>query len=170
LGALVEAHSHIDWPTLLVGIIIGIPISYVIGMVAILHAPRFVQFLDRRKLLRKTKTKKQALMVFTRIKSFREGTRDRYPFYIILASSAIMCALLASTLLLVLLIQAGGLNSVSLEDISFGDVIVAILAFFAIFFAVILLLAIYETARQIERFEAYKVEFETQWGSVDSSE
>jgi hypothetical protein len=81
-----ETLSHIDWPTLLIGMFLGIPITYGIGIVAILHAPRLAQFLDRRKLLKKTKTKKQALVVFSRVKSFHEGTSDRYPFYIILAS------------------------------------------------------------------------------------
>jgi hypothetical protein len=104
-------------------------------------------------------------VVFNRIKSFREGTRDRYPFYIILASSAIICAMIALTLSVILVNQIYLLYS-----ISSGGVIVALLA--AIFFlmSILLLIGIYETARQIERFDAYKVEFETRWGSVDSSE
>ncbi len=164
-----EAHSQIDWSTLLVGIILGIPvtivITYVISIVAILHAPRLGQFLDRRKLLKRARTKKQALEVFNRVKSFRDGTRDRYPFYILLASSAIICVMVALTILLTLVVRIG-----SLYSISDGDVVVALTAVIIFLFAVILLIGIYETARQIERFDAYKLEFETRWGSVDSSE
>jgi hypothetical protein len=160
-----EFLSHLDWPTLLVGVLLGIPITYGIGIVAILHAPRFTQFLDRRKLLKRTKTKKQALVVFNRIKSFHDGTSDRYPYYIILASCAIICSMLALTLWLTLALQIR-----SLPSTSFGDVIVGLLGLIAFLMATLLLIGIFETARQIDRFDSYKVEFETRWGSVDSSE
>jgi hypothetical protein len=168
-GVPMEAHSQIDWSTLLVGIVLGIPITivitYVISIVAILHAPRLAQFLDRRKLLKQTKTKKQALAGFNRVKSFRDGTRDRYPFYILLASGAIICATVALAILSTLAVQVGSISS-----ISSGDLIVGLTAVIIFLFAVVLLFGIYETARQIERFDAYKLEFETRWGSVDSSE
>jgi len=157
-----EVFSHIDWLTLLVGMIIGIPITYFIGMLAILHAPRLVQFLDKRKLIKQTKTKKQALEVFNNIKSFREGRRDRYAIYIILASCAIICAIIASTLFLIISIQNG-----DQYPISIGYGIVVLFAVAAISAAVVFLSAIYETARQIDRFEDYKVEFEKRWGSID---
>ena len=43
-----------------------------------------------------------------------------------------------------------------------------LLAVGATLIAVILFTAIYETARQLERFEDYKAEFEQRWGSVDN--
>ena len=157
-----DAH---DWVSVIV-MLISIPIAYFMGILTNLHAPRFGQFLDRRKLLKQAKTKKQALVVFNRIKSFRDGTRDRYPFYIILASSAIICATIASTLLLMISIQNGGL----LYSISIGYIEVALIAIIALLFAILLLVGLYDTARQIERFDAYKIEFEKRWGSVNSSE
>jgi hypothetical protein len=45
--------------------------------------------------------------------------------------------------------------------------IVAALAALAMAFSLILLAAIYDTSRQIERFDDYKKEFEHRWGPVD---
>jgi membrane protein YdbS with pleckstrin-like domain len=73
--------------------------------------------------------------------------------------------MVALTILLTLVIQID-----SPYYISFRDVIVALTAVIIFLFAVLLLIGIYDTARQIERFDAYKLEFETRWGSVDSSE
>jgi hypothetical protein len=164
-----EAHSQIDWSTvwatIVLTLIISTPIAYVVGVLTIIHTPRLVQYLDKRNLLKRAKTKKQALGVFNLVKSFRDGTRDRYPFYIILASGAIICAMTASTLLLIIAIQNGGLY-----PISFGYVLVALMAVLVLLFAALLLALIYDTARQIERFDAYKLEFEKRWGSVHSSE
>ena len=73
--------------------------------------------------------------------------------------------MLALTLWLTLALQIS-----SLPSISFGDVIVGLLGLLVFLMATLLLTGIFETARQIDRFDAYKVEFETRWGSVDSSE
>jgi hypothetical protein len=164
-----EAHSQIDWSTVLLTIaltlIISAPITYAIGVLTILHTPRLVQYLDKRKLLKRTKTKKQALVEFNRIKSFRDGTRDRYSFYILLASYAILLAIMSSTLFVIFSIQSGNVYPVSIE---YGAV--ALVATLALFPAAVLPVVIYDTARKIERFDDYKLEFETRWGSVDSSE
>ena len=141
--------SQIDWSTLLVGIILGIPISYGVSILATFHAHKLASFLDKRKLLKHIETKKQALLVFNRITAFHEGKRDRYPFYISLASGALICAIIASTLFIIVWIQTGGQYP------------------FAILMAAGLLAVISETARQIERFDDYKAEFEKRWGSLD---
>jgi hypothetical protein len=57
-----EALSQVDWLTLIVGVILGIPITYAISMLVIFHAPRLAHFLESRKLLKKHKTRKQALV------------------------------------------------------------------------------------------------------------
>jgi hypothetical protein len=157
-----EPLSHIDWPTLLAGVVLGIPITYIIAILAGVHTQRLVQFLDKRKLLNRTKTKKQALDAFNRIKSFHEGTRDRYPFYILVASVAIICAMTGSVLLLIIAVQNGGLY-----PLSAGYAFVAALAAIALLFAVLLLTVISEVSRRLERFDDYKIEFEKQWGSAD---
>jgi hypothetical protein len=155
-----EELSHVDWPTLVLGIILGIPVAYIIGIIAHMHAMRLTHFIDNRRLIRKYKTKKQALLVFNRIKAFREGKRDRYPFYLILASAAISCAIAASTLILIAFIQQG--FSIELR------MILLLFALIAVMVVLILFGGLYETARQVERFDDYKVEFEKRWGTIDS--
>jgi hypothetical protein len=169
LGALMEAHSQIDWPTLLAGALLGVPITivvtYAISILAYFHAPRLQQFLHNRRLLKQTKTKTQALVEFNRIKSFRDGTRDRYPFYILLASGSILSAIFSSTLFIIFSFQSGNVYPVSPE---YGAV--AIVATLVVVLAVVFPMAIYDTAIKIERFDAYKLEFEKRWGSVDDAE
>jgi hypothetical protein len=99
----------------------------------------------------------QTLLVFNRIKAFRDGTRDRYPFYILLASAAVVCAIIASTLILITALH----NEFPLA------IPVYLLAAIAALTMLLLLFGIYETARQIERFDDYKTEIEQRWGPID---
>lgn len=146
------------WLGVIITVVVGLPGAYVIGILANMHTPRLVHFLESRKLLKTHKTRQQALRVFNRIKEFRDGTRDRYPFYILLASAAVVCAIIASTLILVTVFQ----NEFPLA-IPFY-----LLAAIAALMMLLLLIGIYETARHIERFEDYKTEIEQRWGPIDS--
>ena len=67
-----EALAKVDWLTLVIGIILGIPVAYGIGILTHMHAPKVVQFLENRKLLRRHKTRQRALAPFNRIKSFHD--------------------------------------------------------------------------------------------------
>ncbi len=133
---------QVDWITLFWGIFLGV---------------RFTNFRDNRKLLKKAKTRQQALQVFERIKAFKEGKRDRYPFYMLVSTGAVVAAQLSCTLVILISVspnipfEASGLLGLS----AFG---LAIIAF-------VLCLGLYETARQIERFDEYKAEFEQRWGA-----
>ena len=53
--------SHVEWTTLIlgaaVGIVLGMPVAYLIGILSNVHAIRFMQFRDNRKLLKKAKTR-----------------------------------------------------------------------------------------------------------------
>jgi hypothetical protein len=141
----------------LVTVVVGLPGAYVIAILANMHTPRPVHFLESRKLLKKHKTRQQALRVFNRVKAFRDGTRDRYPFYILLASAAVVCAIIASTLIVITV----PLNAFPLA------IPVYLLAAIIALTGLLLLIAIYETARQIERFDDYKTEMEERWGPID---
>jgi hypothetical protein len=90
------------WAGVIVTLIVGIPVAYVIGLFANMHAPKLALFLESRKLLKRANTRKQALVAYNRIKDFRENRRDRYPYYMLLASAATMCAILAAVLLLMI--------------------------------------------------------------------
>jgi hypothetical protein len=148
------------WLGVIVTAVVGLPGAYVIAILANMHTPRLVQFLESRKLLKKHKTRQQALRIFKRIKGFRDGTRDRYPFYILLASAAAVCAIIASTLILITVFQ----NEFPLAIPFF---VLVLLAAIAALTMLLLLTGIYETARQIERFDDYKTEIEQRWGPID---
>jgi TRAP-type uncharacterized transport system fused permease subunit len=145
------------WLGVIITVVVGLPGAYVIGILANMHTPRLVHFLESRKLLKTHKTRQQALRIFNRIKAFRDGTRDRYPFYILLASAAVVCGIIASTLILVTVFQ----NEFPLA-IPFY-----LLAAIAALMMLLLLIGIYETARHIERFDDYKTEIEQRWGPID---
>jgi hypothetical protein len=72
--------ANIDWTTLILGavlgVVLGLPAAYLIGILSNVHAIRFMQFRDNRKLLKKAKTRQQALLIFQRIKAFKEGKRE----------------------------------------------------------------------------------------------
>jgi hypothetical protein len=154
--AAMEDLSNIHWLELGIGILLGLPAAYVIGILSHVHAIRFIHFRDNRKLLKKAKTREQALVFFNRIKSFKEGKRDRYPYYLICASVAIIFAVMASTLVFV---------SIEIELALDKRLLISCFAFLFIAISFVLVGAIYETARQLERFDDYKREFEERWGA-----
>jgi hypothetical protein len=127
-----------------------------------MHTPKLVSFLESRKLLKKHKTRQQALVVFNRIKSFHDGRADRYAHYILLSTGSVLCALLASVFLNIFF------NHVHDIPIGIDDAVILLIATVAILFAAIFLTGIYQTGRQLERFDDYKKEFEQRWGPIDS--
>jgi hypothetical protein len=145
------------WLGVIVTVVVGLPGAYVINILANMHTPRLVRFLESRKLLKKHKTRQQALRNFNRIKAFRDGTRDRYAYYILLASAAVVCGIIASTLLVITVLQHEFPLAIP----------VYLLTAIAALTMLLLLIGIYETARQIERFDDYKREIEQLWGPID---
>jgi hypothetical protein len=138
-------------------LVLAIPLA-IIGN---LLSPRVASYLERRQRIKARKTKKQALRIYNRIKAFREGTRDRYPYYILLGGSAALCAVASSTIVIVVV-----LISPSFEPGAISLLIALLLALLAVAF----LAGIYETARQLERFYDYKKEFEKRWGPLDKND
>jgi hypothetical protein len=155
-GEVVEDLANIHWLELVIGMFLGVPVAYLAGILAHMHAIRFGRFLDNRKLLKKAKTRQQALVVFNRIKAFKENKRDRYPFYLIWASGAVISAILASTVVLV---------CIELDLSLDKRLLLSYLALMLAVMSVVLVFAIKETARQIERFDDYEKEFIERWGA-----
>ena len=85
--------SNEFWLGVVVTLLVGIPGAYFIAILANMHTPKLVSFLESRKLLKKHKTRQQALVVFNRIKSFHDGRADRYAHYILLSAGSVLCAL-----------------------------------------------------------------------------
>jgi hypothetical protein len=132
-----------------------------VGIASILLTPRLISYLEKRKLIKTRKTRQQALQVYNRIKAFKEGRRDRYPYYILLASLAALLAVAASTVVIV----------VSIISPSFENAVLSLgLACVIALMSVAFLAGIYETARQLERFDDYKKEFEERWGPLNEND
>jgi hypothetical protein len=73
-----------------------------------------------------------------------KALRDRYPFYILLASSSVLCAIAASTIFIGVLLTGPAFDTA---------VVILFVAFMVTMMSIALLAGIYETARQLERFE-----------------
>jgi hypothetical protein len=141
--------------------IISLVLAIPLGIASNLPTTRLLSYLERRRLIKARKTRQQALQVYKRVRAFQEGRSDKYPFYLLLASSAVLCAIASSTILVgVLLISPSVENTVLSLVVSFALALVAI----------VLLAGIYETARQLERFDDYKKEFEERWGPLSEDD
>jgi hypothetical protein len=129
-----------------------------VGVSSIFVYHWLVAYLENRKLIKSRATRHQALQGYKRILEFKEGRRDRYPFYIMLSSVAVLCCVAACTIILAVLL-IGPIFATAV--IWFG--IAAIISIMSPFF----LIVIYQTARHLERFEEYKMEVERQWGPIE---
>lgn len=143
------------------GVIVTIPLTIICGFFVNRLQRRFDALLDARSSARVRRSRQQALRSYRRIKALHDGTSDRYPYYLLLASSAVICAVIASTLILITVFQ----NEFPLA-IPFA--VLVLLAAVASLVMLLLLTGIYETARQIERFDDYQAEVEKRWGPIDN--
>jgi hypothetical protein len=132
-----------------------------LGIASNLLTNRFVAYLEQRKLIKSRKSREQVLQTYRRIKSFHNGTADKYAYYILLSTGSVLSALLASVMLNFLFQHIHGIT------IEPDEAIILLIATGAILIAVLLLGGIYETARQLTRFDDYKKEFEERWGPID---
>jgi hypothetical protein len=105
------------------------------------------------------KTKEQAFLIFKRVRAFKERKKDRYPYYLILACFAIMCAVASATIFLTIWVHF------EVQHYVFGPAL--LLAGIVALVGVVLVFGIFETARQIDRFDDYKAELKKQWPDVD---
>jgi len=138
-----------------IALVLAVPLG-----VALL-TPHVMAYLDKRKLIKTRKTRAQAILIYNRIRAFREGRRDKYAYYFLLASSGVLCAIASSTIFIAVLLTSP----------SFDWVLISLLiAFILALFAVACVAGIYETARQLERFDDYKSEFEQRWGPLSEGD
>jgi hypothetical protein len=139
--------------------VIALALAVPLGVASHLLAIRFTSFLERRKLIKTHKTRQQALQGYERIKAFHEGRRDKYPYYMLLMGAAVLLGIAASTVVIVTVVISPALEIILM---CFGAAAILEMA------SVVLLAGLYATARQLERFDDYKKEFEKQWGPIDA--
>jgi len=144
-----------------IGIVVGVALAIPLAVAANLLTPRVGSYLEKRKLIRAGKTRKQALLEYNRIRAFREGRKDKYAHYFVLAGFSVLFASLFSSFIV---IAALGTS---------GDLVKTIILFVALILAAFgggLLGMIARTARQLERFDDYKKEFEERWGPLTTDD
>jgi hypothetical protein len=127
-----------------------------LGVISALLTPRVVSYLERRKLIKTHRTRQQELAIYQRVEAFKNGTRDRYPFYISLAVAAVISSVGLAICILLL----------ALKYLDFVEPLnpLWLLALLFALFAILFMAVIATTARQIEQFEQYQAEIRKKWG------
>jgi hypothetical protein len=154
------------WDRLDVGAWVGIIaliLAFPVAVMGHLFGHRLLLSLERRKLVKGNATRQQAIQAYNRVKSFHNRTRDRYPHYLLLAGSAVICAVASSTsiILIVLIYPNIPMPFAPLTLLLF------VLAIVGALLAVLLMVGLYQTSRHLDRFDDYKAELEQQWGPID---
>ncbi len=143
--------------------IISLVLAIPLGIATNLLTPRLVDYLGRRKLIKTTNTKEQELKAYQQVKDFKNGKRDKYPFYLMLATLCICFELAASALALSGLISLPILS----EDFFTAEpmrVILGVFTFCFFVFGIVMLLIIRSTERRLENFQEYTAEVRKKWG------
>ena len=122
--------------------------------------------LEQRKLTKANETRQQAIRTYKLITAFRRGTKDRYAYYLLCVGWAAICAVASGTTTILLVLVKPDMNAIP-------GVLAAILLLLAVAFfvtALVLMVIPYDIQRKLENFDAYKAEFEKQWGVVEESD
>lgn len=129
-----------------------------LGVATNLVTPKVVGHLEQRKLIKTHRTREQQISEYRRIEDFKNGVRDRYPFYILLSSVSIFFMLISFGVALLTFWLA--MHAADFMNAVFSG------AFAILFFtiSVVCLFAIPATARRIERFDDYTAQIRAKWG------
>jgi len=144
----------------IVALILAIPV----GVMSHVLGHRFLQQLEKRKLVKANATRQQAIRTYNLIKSFHNRTRDRYAYYLVLAGWAVICAIVSSTSIILIVFIKPNMQINPPDPLA---VVLIAFAFVFALFAVVLMVVLYGTSRQLDRFDDYKAELEQQWGPID---
>jgi hypothetical protein len=140
------------------GLVFAIPVGIITSIVGNRLTRNVDAFLEKRKLIKSHRSKQQELAEYKRIEAFKHGTKDRYPYYILLATSTVICAVGLATCLVLAVLGYGdfiGLpNPLLLGAFLFG------------IFAALFIIVVAATARRIEQFEQYQAEIRKKWGKT----
>jgi hypothetical protein len=148
--------------------IITLALAVPVGVISHVLGHHFLASLEKRRLVKVNATKLQAIRAYQRIKSFHNRTRDRYPYYLMLAGWAAICAVASATCVILIALIKPGIQLIGpVEPVGPLAFVLLLLAVAFALFAVLLMLTLYATARQLDRFEDYKAELEQQWGPID---
>jgi uncharacterized membrane protein len=149
------AGGHIDWS--LVASVVSLALVIPLGIASNLLTPLLIAYLEKRKLIKSNRSKEQELANYKRVKAFKNGTRDRYPFYILVATAAVISSVGLATCLVLLALQNWNVFD------SLNPMLLLLAVLFGVL-SVLFMVVIAETARHIEQFEQYRAEIRKKWG------
>ena len=155
------ASGKIDWGIVgFVFSIVALVLSVPLGIASHLLAHRFLAYLEKRKLIKSNRSKEQEIANYKRVEAFKNGTMDRYPYCILLATAAVISAVGSATCLVLVILEYW--NGFDLPD--FPLLLTLLLTFPFGVFAAVFMVVIAETAKHIEQFEQYQAEIRKKWG------
>jgi hypothetical protein len=146
--------------------IIALILAFPVAVMGHLFGHRLLLNLERRKLVKGDATRQQAIQAYNRVKSFHNRTRDRYPYYLLLAGSAVICAVASSTSIILIVIIYPAIPMIPFTPLT---LLLFLLAFGGALLAVLFMVGLYQTSRHLDRFDDYKAELEQQWGPIDEN-
>jgi hypothetical protein len=143
--------------------IIALVLAVPLGISSNLLTPRLLAYLKKRRLVKESNTRQEAIRRYKLVKSLHNRTRDRYAYYLQQVGWAVIFMVVAAicTIVLVLVNPTFG---TSVPDLTIVTLLV--LAIFGATISVVLMLVFYEVSRQVDQFEEYQKEFEEKWGKV----
>jgi hypothetical protein len=144
--------------------IIAVILAFPVAVMGHLFGHRLLLNLERRKLVKGDATRQQAIQAYNRVKSFHNRTRDRYPYYLLLAGSAVILAVASSTCIILIVLINPDIPMIPFTPVT---LLLFLLAIGGALLAVLLMVGLYQTSRHLDRFDDYKAELEQQWGPID---
>jgi hypothetical protein len=139
-------------------------LSFPMGVATIMLTPRFVSYLEKRKLIKSNRSKEQDIAAYRGVEAFKNGTRDKYPSYIVLAVFSVIFAVGGATCVLLLALKVGTPDETTTLFSSQHNVFLFLITFLFFLLSVLFLIIIITTERRIERFDEYTAEIRKKWG------
>jgi hypothetical protein len=136
------------------GVLVSIPIGFAVNLLT----PRIFSYVETRKGISTLRSREFAQMEYDRIKHFKTGRKDRHAYYLLMATSAVLAAIIASTAFLFAMLSPFGLPEKGMAGF---------FAAFAAVYCIKLILDFYQTIVQVENFEGYERKFRNKWGEPD---
>jgi hypothetical protein len=115
-----------------------------------------------RRLLKTHRTREQDLASYRSIEAFKNGSRDKYASYLVLAALSVIFAIASATCVLLVALKGEFIEGSILP--SQPTVFLSLMAFVFLLLSFLCISLIINAARRIERFDEYTREIRKKWG------
>jgi hypothetical protein len=143
----------------LAALVLAIPL----GVASIFVYNGLMRQLQQRRLTRANETREQAIRTYKRIVAFRNGTKDKYAYYLMTVGWASVFAVASGAAAIAIFLKFPAPSEIP----DLGELALLLIAIGCFVSAIVLLLVMYDTERKLENFAAYKSDMEKQWGVLE---